>query len=76
MKNGVTYLSLLSSSGPGPRSGPGQVPRQVQRVEGPPTHLPGKLFMGQWWVQTITHGVLPLIFFSKLRTKGDNGSKN
>ena len=27
-------IQILSSSGPGPRSGPGQVPDQVQKVQG------------------------------------------
>ena len=38
----VTGAGLkLSSSGPGPRSGPGQVPGQVQKVQGPRTKRPG-----------------------------------
>ena len=39
LDNATKYDLFLSSSGPGPvpRSGPGQVPGQVQKVQGPRT---------------------------------------
>jgi len=40
LKHKISDL-VLSSSGPGPRSGPGQVPGQVQKVQGPRTKRPG-----------------------------------